>query len=71
MLLLDDEDYRESYPMRWDAVPLFANHDRYTQLPFLPRTLPLSAEFDDTTNGIEQITEEMITKFNVNEDELL
>ena len=70
MLVLDDQDYRESYPMRWDAVRLFANDDRYTHLPHLPQTLPLSAEFDDTTNGIEQITEEMITKFNVNEDEL-
>ena len=70
MLLLDDQDYRENYPMRWDTIPEFANDDRYTFFPFLPQTLPLSAEFDDTTNGIEQITEEMITKFNVNEDEL-
>ena len=52
--------------MRWDAVRQFANDDRCTQFLFLPRTLPLSAEFDDTTNEIEQITEEMITKFNVN-----
>ena len=70
MLLLDDPDYRKNYPMRWDAIREFANDDRYTFFPFLPQTLPLSAEFDDTTNGIEQITEEMITKFNVNKDEL-
>ena len=70
MLLIDDQDYRKNYPMRWDAIGEFANNDCYTLFPFLPQTLPLSAEFDDTTNGIEQITEEMITKFNVNEDEL-
>ena len=70
MLLLDDPDYRKNYPMRWDAVREFANNDHYTLFPFLPQTLPLSAEFDDTTNGIEQIIEEMITKFNVNKHEL-
>ena len=46
MLLLDDEDYRKSYPMRWDAVRQFANNDPYTLFLALPRTLPLSAEFE-------------------------
>ena len=56
MLQLNDQDYHKKYPMRWDAVHQFAKDDHYTLFPAFPRTLPLSAEFYDITNGIEQIT---------------
>ena len=52
---LDDQDYRKKHTMRWDAVRQFANNDCYTLFLSPPRTLPLSAEFNDTKNDIEQI----------------
>ena len=32
--------------------------------------MPVTPDFDNTTEGIEAITADMITKLNVNEDEL-
>ena len=74
MLQLDDPNYHKTYPMRWDTIRKLADNkaatfNNYT-FPFLPITWPLSTDFDDTISSIECITEEMISKFNVNKDEL-
>lgn len=69
MLQLDDSNYHKTYPMKWGAVWRFVDNNSYTFL-FLPTPWPLSADFDDTISGIEEITEEMISKFHLNKDKL-
>lgn len=74
MLQLDDPNFCKTYPMRWDTVCKLAYNKAVTfnnyTFPFLPITWPLIANFDGTVHGIEHITEESITKFNINEDKL-
>ena len=61
--------------MRWDSIRQLADNkaatfNSYTFL-FLPITRPLSADFDGTVAGIQDIIEEMISKINVNKNKLL
>ena len=74
-LLLNDEHHPKRWLMRWDAVRKFADKEAptykdYDLRPCLPVTRPVTPDFDNTTEGIEAITADMITKLNVNEDEL-
>ena len=75
LLLLDDKCYPEHWSMRWDDMRRFAyrkapTYKDYDLHPFLPVTRPVTPDFDHTTEGIEAITADMITKLNINEDEL-
>ena len=75
LLLLNDKRYPKRWSMRWDAVQKFTDKEAptykvYDLSPCLPVTSAVTPIFDNTTDGIEAITADMITKLNVNEDEL-
>ena len=46
------------------------HHIDYDLCPYLPVTRSVTPDFDNTTDDIEAITADMITKLNLNKDEL-
>ena len=75
LLLLDNKYYPKHWSMRLDAVRKNADKKAPTYMdydfcPCFPVTRLVIPDFDNTTDDIEAIIADMITKLKVNKDEL-